>query len=388
VKRIILIILDSVGIGELPDSEQYGDKGSDTLGSIYKNVKNFSLKNMENLGLRSIRDTSIFSSEIIPHAAYGKMNEVSKGKDTTTGHWEIAGIHLNKPFPVYPDGFPENIIKEFENKTGRKILGNIVASGTEIIKRLGLEHVKTGYPIVYTSADSVFQIAAHEDIIPVKELYKMCETARAILTGENSVGRVIARPFTGNEGKYVRTTRRHDYSLSPTGKTVLDYLKENSYKVKGVGKIIDIFNNKGITDSVHTESNIDGIQKTLKYMDEDFEGLVFSNLVDFDMKYGHRNDIEGYASALKEFDDNLPIIKNKLKKDDILIITADHGCDPSTESTDHSREYVPLLVYRKNMETGIDLGIRKTFADIAKTIADYFGIINKLKGESFLKMIR
>jgi phosphopentomutase len=347
VKRIILIILDSVGIGELPDSEQYGDKGSDTLGSIYKNVKNFSLKNMENLGLRSIRDTSIFSSEIIPHATYGKMNEVSKGKDTTTGHWEIAGIHLNKPFPVYPDGFPENIIKEFENKTGRKILGNIVASGTEIIKRLGLEHVKTGYPIVYTSADSVFQIAAHEDIIPVKELYKMCETARAILTGENSVGRVIARPFTGNEGKYVRTTRRHDYSLSPTGKTVLDYLKENSYKVKGVGKIIDIFNNKGITDSVHTESNIDGIQKTLKYMDEDFEGLVFSNLVDFDMKYGHRNDIEGYASALKEFDDNLPIIKNKLKKDDILIITADHGCDPSTESTDHSREYVPLLVYRK-----------------------------------------
>jgi phosphopentomutase len=386
-KRITIIVLDSVGIGETPDSEDYGDVGSDTLGSIYKNIKHFSLPNMEKLGLRSIKGTSIFLPEIKVGASYGKMREVSKGKDTITGHWEMAGIILKTAFPTYPNGFPIDTIREFEEKIGRKTIGNIVASGTEIIKELGMEHQKTGFPIIYTSADSVFQIAAHEDVINIEKQYEICRMAREILVGEHLVGRVIARPFIGEKGLYERTSRRHDFSVNPISKTILDYLVEENFKVKGVGKIVDIFNNQGVTDFIHSDDNNDGIDKTIKYMNEKFDGLIFANLVDFDMKYGHRNNIEGYGKTLIEFDNRLPEILSILSEDELLIITADHGCDPSTESTDHSREYVPLIVYKKNGKINKDLGIRNTFADIAATISDYFCFHTDLPGESFLKQL-
>jgi phosphopentomutase len=377
-----------VGMGELPDAEKYGDRGSNTLSNIALNVKDFSLPNLQDLGLGNIDSIKAIEKANTPKGCFGRMAEKSAGKDTTTGHWEISGIILDKPFPVYPQGFPKEIIDAFEKAIGTKVIGNIAASGTEIIKMLGDEHVKTGYPIVYTSADSVFQIAAHEDVISIEKLYDMCSKARAILSGEHAVGRVIARPFIGSNGEYKRTARRKDFSLEPIGKTVLDYAKEKGYDVKAVGKIEDIFSNRGITHSVHTHSNSDGVDKTLEYLEENFEGIVFTNLVDFDMVYGHRNDVEGYAKALMEFDKRLPEIINALKDDDILFITADHGCDPTTESTDHSREYVPLLVYGKNLKQNVNLGTRSSFCDIAATIANYLGISEELPGKSFLDEIR
>jgi len=386
-KRAIIIVLDSVGMGELPDAGKYGDIGSNTLGNIAKNVPGFCLPNLESLGLGNIDGIIGYKPSKNPVGCYGRMAEKSAGKDTTTGHWEIAGLILDKPFPVYPKGFPEDVIKKFEESIGAKTLGNIAASGTEIIKLLGDEHVKTGYPIVYTSADSVFQIAAHEDVIPVEALYEMCQTARKILAGEHAVGRVIARPFVGESGSYKRTDRRKDFSLDPIGKTLLDYAVESGYRVKAVGKIEDIFNKNGITDSVHIHNNMDGVDRTLEYMRDDFEGILFTNLVDFDMLYGHRNNIEGYANALKEFDQRVPEILGQLSEDDLLIITADHGCDPFTDSTDHSREYVPLLVYGKKFKSNVNLGTRSTFSDVSKTIAHYLGINNSLMGESFLNSI-
>lgn len=383
--RVILIVLDSVGIGELPDANLYNDNGSNTLENIAKKIKGFSLPNLESFGLGMIDGVKKFKKNNNVIANYGKMAERSKGKDTTTGHWELSGIVLEKPFPVY-DKFPDEIIKNFEKKIGRSILGNYPSSGTEIIKLLGDEHVRTGCPIVYTSADSVFQIASHEDVVSIEELYKYCEIAREILVGEHSVARVIARPFSGDKGNYYRTKNRKDFSLIPPKDTMLDFLVKNKKEVVAIGKIEDIFCNKGITRSIHSKTNSEGIQETIKVVCEDFEGLIFTNLVDFDMLYGHRNNIEGYANALIEFDNCIPLILEKMKNNDILIITADHGCDPTTISTDHSREYVPLFVYSKNIENGINLGIRNSFTDVACSVLEYFNIANNFEGESFLHL--
>lgn len=377
-KRAIIIVLDGVGIGELPDAAAYKDEGSNTLVNLKKAVPTLNLKNMCDLGLGNIQGAEILGKVNTPKGLYGKLAEHSAGKDTTTGHWEISGIWLDKPFPTYPNGFPDDIILPFEKAIGRKVLGNCVASGTEIIKRLGDEHVKTGCPIVYTSADSVFQIACHEDVIPVSKLYEYCTIARKML----SVGRVIARPFIGSNGNYTRTERRKDFSLEPPENTLLDYVKASGMECAGVGKIEDIFAMRGITRSVHTTNNHDGIEQTIAYLKEDFGGLIFTNLVDTDMLYGHRNDIKGFASALEYFDSRLPDIIKAMKEDDILFITADHGCDPTTPSTDHSREYIFLLGYG-NLTPG-DIGIRSTYADIAKSIAMYLGIKENLRGRSFL----
>lgn len=382
-RRVIIIVLDSVGIGELPDASVYGDVGSNTLGSIAANIKGFTLPNMEKLGLGCIKGIAGFKPNDAPCGCFGKMAERSAGKDTTTGHWELAGITLDKPFPVYPQGFPEDVVHRFENAIGTKTLGNYPASGTEIIKVLGQQHVMTGYPIVYTSADSVFQIAAHEEIIPIERQYEICRTAREILDGEHAVGRVIARPFTGSEGNFVRTANRRDFSLKPPVKTILDHVKEAGMEVKAVGKIEDIFAGQGITEAVHINGNMDGVDKTLEFMRKSFDGLIFTNLVDFDMMFGHRNDVEGYAKALIEFDKRIPEIISTMDQQDILVITADHGCDPSTASTDHSREYVPLLVYGSSIKTGIDLGIRSTFADLAQTIARILGTDGEFGASSF-----
>lgn len=381
--RAIIIVLDSLGIGELPDAEEYGDTGSNTLKHIYENVKNFKLENLESLGLLNINGLNIKTSKKNIIGSYGKMKEASKGKDTITGHWEMMGLRIDKPFPVFKEGFPPKLISLFESKIGLKIIGNIVASGTEIIKQLGEEHIKTGYPIVYTSADSVFQIAAHEDIIKIKRQYEICSIAREILHGEYNVARVIARPFIGEIGNFKRTSRRHDYSINPIGKTLLEYIKESRLKVKCVGKIADIFNKKGITDTVSTISNMDTVDKTILYLKQNFNGIIFSNLVDFDMLYGHRNDTKGYANALINFDKRLPEIMRCMKSDDILYITADHGCDTITKGTDHSREFVPILVYGDNVKKGINLGERETFSDLGKTIADYLNINAKIFGLSF-----
>jgi len=384
-KRAVIIVLDSVGIGELPDAAKYGDTGSNTLGNIAASLDGFSLPNLESLGLGNIDDIKGFKKQNKPLGSYGRMAERSAGKDTTTGHWEIAGIILDKPFPVYPNGFPDEVIEEFEKRINTKIIGNYPASGTEIIKELGQQHVSTGYPIVYTSADSVFQIAAHEEIIPIEKLYEMCMVAREILKGDHAVGRVIARPFTGKDGNFVRTDRRRDFSLKPISKTMLDFACDKGLSVKAVGKIKDIFSNQGITHSVHTHDNMDGVDQTIKYLKEEFEGIVFANLVDFDMIYGHRNNVEGYANALIQFDNRLPEILWELKPDDLLIITADHGCDPTTESTDHSREYVPLLVYGNKIKSGINLGTRSTYADVAATVSEFLGTEAPQNGISFLK---
>jgi phosphopentomutase len=382
-KRAIIVVMDSVGIGELPDAGNYGDRGSNTLGNIAAAVGGLRLPNLERLGLGCIDGVKCLEAVNPPLGSYGRMAEKSAGKDTTTGHWEIAGIVLERPFPVYPDGFPEDVIRRFENAIGIKTLGNVAASGTEIIKELGRQHVMTEYPIVYTSADSVFQIAAHEDVIPVERLYEICRIAREILQGEHAVGRVIARPFTGSDGNYTRTDRRHDFSLKPIKETVLDGISEKGLKVKAVGKIEDIFCGSGITDSVHIHGNMDGVDKTLDYMKEDFEGLIFTNLVDFDMLYGHRNDAPGYARALAEFDGRIPELSAAMKEDDILIITADHGCDPTTPSTDHSREYVPLLLYGKKVKRGVNLGTRGSFTDVAQTLSEMFSIGADFGGDSF-----
>ncbi len=382
-RRGIIVVLDAVGIGELPDAAEYGDEGSNTLMHVKEQIPQLDLKNMCSLGLGLIDGYNVYEKTDNPAGAYGKMKERSKGKDTTTGHWEISGIHLDTPFPTYPDGFPADVIENFEKATGRKILGNYPASGTVIIQELGDEHIKTGYPIVYTSADSVFQIAAHEDVISVEELYKICETARKQLTGRHGVARVIARPFTGTSGNYQRTERRKDFSLPPVAPTLLDYAKEQRKTVACVGKIEDIFCNRGITKSVHTHTNAEGIEQTIKYINEDFEGLIFTNLVDTDMLYGHRNDVEGFAKSLQYFDDNLPRILSAMKDEDILFITSDHGCDPTTPSTDHSREHSLLLMYGKNIKPR-NLGTRETFSDIAKTIAEYIGVKGNLDGTNLL----
>lgn len=381
-KRIFLIVLDSFGVGEAPDSKDFGDEGSDTLRAISKS-KEFNINILKKMGIFNIDGIMYEKGVENPIASYGKAREVSKGKDTTIGHWEIAGLISENPFPTYPDGFPEDVIKEFSKETGRDVLCNKPYSGTEVIKVYGEEHIKTGALIVYTSADSVFQIAAHEEVVPVEELYKYCEIARKILTGKNSVARVIARPFIGEYPNFIRTSNRHDFSLVPPKDTMLNYLQREKFDVISVGKINDIFAGSGITESMRTTGNSNGMEVTMKMLEKEFTGLCFVNLVDFDMLYGHRNDIDGYARAITEFDKWLEGFIGMLKEEDLLIITADHGCDPSTPSTDHSREYIPILMYGKNVEPR-NLVIRKTYADIAKTVLDNFQIENNLPGESFL----
>ena len=386
-KRVFLIVMDSVGVGELPDAADYGDEGSNTVKAAATSGF-LDMPVMKSLGFFNIKGIDDMYDDIpaAPKYAVSRLAERSKGKDTTTGHWEISGIVSEKPMPVFSNGFPQEFIDEYSKRCGRGILCNKAYSGTAVIADYGKEHVETGSLIVYTSADSVFQIAAHEDVIPVEQLYEYCRIAREMLQGDLGVGRVIARPFDG-EWPYKRTPRRHDFSLVPPKDTMLDVLSNNGFDVLSVGKIIDIFAQKGITEHVRTENNEQGIERTLEYMDRDFEGLVFTNLVDFDMVYGHRNDAEGYAKALSYFDSRLPEILGKLKDDDILMITADHGCDPVTPSTDHSREYIPLVVYGKKLKTGINLGTRSSFADIGATILDYFGQKITIAGESFLKEI-
>ncbi|MDU4892478.1 MAG: phosphopentomutase [Clostridium sp.] len=387
-RKVVLVVLDSVGIGELPDAKQYGDEGSNTLGNIAKNVPGFSIPHLEALGIGNIEGVEDLIQCENPEGIFGRCSELSNGKDTITGHWEMAGVILEQPLKTYPEGFPKEIMDEFEEKIGRKTLGNVVASGTAIIEELGEEHIKTGYPIIYTSADSVFQIAANEDIIPLDELYKMCEIAREMLVGDKMVGRVIARPFKGmKKGEFVRTSNRHDYALEPFNKTVLEYVEEAGMPVAAVGKIKDIFTGKGVTESVSIKNNMDGVDKTLEMMKSHDKGFIFTNLVDFDMKFGHRNDVEGYAKALEEFDDRVPQLKEALGENDVLIITADHGCDPTTESTDHSREYIPVLVYGKNLKENVDLGTRNGFCDIGKTVLDLLNIENELVGNSFKNLI-
>lgn len=382
-KRVFLIVLDSFGIGEMEDAEAYGDKGTNTLQSVASSSE-FDMPNMKELGLFNIDGVTCREGVEQPTARIARMKEASKGKDTTIGHWEIAGIISKKPLPTYPNGFPQEILEAFSSATGRGVLCNKPYSGTEVIQKYGDEHVRTGNLIVYTSADSVFQIAAHEEVVPVETLYEYCQMAREILQGEHGVGRVIARPFVGTSGHYTRTPKRHDFSLEPPAVTMLDQLKAAGKDVISVGKIKDIFAGKGITDFVYTKGNEEGIERTLEYLDRDFEGLCFINLVDYDMLYGHRNDIDGYARALTYFDHSLPELMQKLRDDDILMITADHGCDPGyTVSTDHSREHTPFLMYGKNVAPA-NLGTRETFADIGATVLDYFGITPQFIGSSML----
>ncbi|MBQ8821624.1 MAG: phosphopentomutase [Lachnospiraceae bacterium] len=383
-KRVFLIVLDSFGIGEMEDAAAYGDYDVNTLRSVSASPF-FHVPNMKRLGLFDIEGITVGEKEGAHTGAVARLKERSKGKDTTIGHFEIAGVYSANPLPTYPEGFPPEIIKAFSEATGRKVLCNKPYSGTEVIKDYGKEHMETGALIVYTSADSVFQIAAHEDIVPVEQLYEYCKMARKILTGEHGVGRVIARPFIGEPGSFTRTARRHDYSIEPPSVTMLDQLKEAGKDVIGVGKINDIYAGKGLTEYVYTSGNADGIEKTLGYLDKEFEGLCFVNLVDYDSLYGHRRDVDGYAKALTYFDEKLPEILGKLRENDILIITADHGCDPGYEqTTDHTREYVPMLMYGKKVEPQ-NLGTRDTFADIGATVLDYFGIKPQFAGESMLR---
>ena len=382
-RRVFLFVLDSVGIGEMEDAADYGDVGTNTLKSAASSSF-FHMPNMQKLGLFNIDGVTCKEPVKEPIAVIARMKEASKGKDTTIGHWEIAGLISEKPLPTYPNGFPKEVLEEFSKRTGRGVLCNKPYSGTEVIKDYGDDHVKTGDLIVYTSADSVFQIAAHEDVVPLDSLYEYCHIAREILGGEHSVGRVIARPFVGTSGSYTRTTNRHDYSLLPPGTTMLDQVKDAGQNVIAVGKIHDIFAGKGITEFTYTKGNADGIEKSIAYMDKDFEGLCFINLVDYDMLYGHRNNIDGYAQALTYFDEKLPEIMGKLRREDVLMITADHGCDPGyTCSTDHSREHTPFLMYGENIKP-VNLGTRDTFADIGSTVLDYLGIVSKLQGKSML----
>lgn len=382
-KRVFLIVLDSFGIGEMPDAAKYGDEGSNTISAVSK-VDGFNMKNMRSYGLFNIDGVKCYKKSINPKGAFARMTEVSKGKDTTIGHWEIAGIQSEQPLPTFPNGFPEEVIDKFEELTGRKVICNKPYSGTQVLLDYGKEHVETGALIVYTSADSVFQIAAHEEVVPVEELYNYCEIAREMLVGEVGVGRVIARPFVGEYPNYTRTSNRHDYSLVPPKTTMLDQLKDNNYSVIAVGKINDIFAGKGITEFVRTKNNDDGMEKTIEFAKKEFEGLCFVNLVDFDMLYGHRNDVVGYANALTKFDEQVTDVISNLNEEDILIITADHGCDPTTPSTDHSREYTPMVMIGKKVKSGTNLKTRESFADIAATILEYFGVEQEVSGESFL----
>lgn len=383
-KRVFIIVLDSCGIGEMPDSHLWNDEGSNTLRSI-RESKEFNCPNLKKLGLFNI-DT-VGGGVKKPLASYARMKETSMGKDTTIGHWEIAGIISPNPLPTYPDGFPDEVIEEFSRLTGRKVLCNKPYSGTEVIKDYGEEHVKTGALIVYTSADSVFQIAAHEDVVPIEQLYEYCSIARNMLQGKHGVGRVIARPFTG-EYPFTRTANRHDYSLEPQGTTMLDVIKENGLDSISVGKIYDIFAGVGFTESHRTKSNANGMDIAIDIARGEFNGLCFVNLVDFDMKFGHRNDIDGYAKAMTEFDKQLGEFLRLMRCDDLLIITADHGCDPATPSTDHSREYVPCLIYGNNIKKGVNLGTRDSFADIAASVLEYLELDpQRVSGESMLNVI-
>lgn len=384
-KRLFLIVLDSFGVGELPDAYKWHDEGSNTLGAIRKHP-NFHCPELTKMGLFNIE--GVDGGVSAPTASYARMREQSMGKDTTIGHWEIAGIISPEPLPTYPNGFPQEVIEEFEQKTGRKVICNKPYSGTEVIKDYGREHVQTGALIVYTSADSVFQIAAHEDVVPVDELYKYCEIARKMLVGKHGVGRVIARPFTG-EYPFTRTANRHDFSLLPPADTMLNLLQGAGYDTISVGKIYDIFAGSGISESHRTTSNAHGMQVTKELQAKDFSGICFTNLVDFDMKYGHRNDVAGYAAAATEFDNFLPSFLNDMREDDVLLITADHGCDPATPSTDHSREYTPMLVCGKHIKSGVNLGTRASFADISATVLEYFGVAKaNTRGESFFNKVK
>lgn len=385
-KKVILIVLDSVGIGALPDAADYGDAGAHTLRHVV-NACHTRIPNLMKLGLCNIEGAGFGEAQPAPIAAYARMREVSAGKDTTTGHWEIAGVKLDQPFPTFPEGFPAAFIEAFEARTGRGTIGNYPSSGTAILDQLGEEHMKTGKLIVYTSADSVFQIAAHEEIVPVDELYRYCELAREMLQGELGVGRVIARPFIGTPGAFVRTGRRRDFSMPPP-RNLLDALSSAGLTVFGVGKIEDIFCHRGLTGSNHASGNPACIEATLRSMEEDYSGLLFTNLVDYDMLYGHRNDVQGYSDALEAFDQKLPEIYARMNEGDMLIITADHGCDPTHPGTDHTREHTPMLCYQKGIGKGVDLGTRATYADISATILDFFDLDNPFTGTSFLEETR
>jgi len=388
-QRVICIVLDSVGIGELPDAASYGDTGANTLGSIAAAMPSgLHLPNLGRLGIGHLTPIRGVPPTPSPSGAYARLAERSAGKDTLVGHWELMGVISPKPFPTYPKGFPEELISAFEERIGRKILGNYPASGTVIIEELGEEHLRTGYPIVYTSADSVFQVAAHEEVIPVPELYRICRIARELLTGEHRVARVIARPFIGKPGHFFRTANRRDFAAPPPKPTLLDALKQAGYQVIGVGKIGDIFSMRGLTDSLHTEDNMDGVDKLLQAMGTILErGLLLANLGDFDTRYGHRNNVQGYAQALEAFDDRLPEVTQSLQKEDILIITADHGCDPTIPHTDHTREYTPCLVAGEAVRSGVDLGTRPTFADVGATIAQLLRVRRPESGTSFAEEI-
>ncbi|MFD2762290.1 phosphopentomutase [Lentibacillus juripiscarius] len=388
-KRVFLIVMDSVGIGEAPDAKQFNDEGADTLGHIAERMDGLSMPNMAKLGLSNIREIKGIEKAASPKAHYTKMQEASNGKDTMTGHWEIMGLNIQQPFRTFPNGFPDELITELETKTGRKVIGNKPASGTAIIEELGKEHMDTGALIVYTSADSVLQIAAHEEVIPVEEQYNICEIARELTLDEKyMVGRVIARPFVGEPGSFERTPNRHDYALKPFGRTVMNEMKDSDFDVVALGKISDIYDGEGITEAIRTADNDDGMTKFIDSMSKEFTGLNFLNLVDFDAKYGHRRDPEGYGKALEAFDARLPEVLEKLNEDDLLIITADHGNDPIHHGTDHTREYVPLLVHHPAMEVGTELPLRKTFADIGATVADNFSIKMPDHGTSFLNDIK
>ncbi|RLD13005.1 phosphopentomutase [candidate division KSB1 bacterium] len=387
-QRALILILDGVGVGELPDAAAYGDTGSNTLGNLAKAIGGLNLPNLEKLGLGKIIPIQGLNPDIKAQASYGKMNEVSAGKDSTSGHWEIAGLILEKPFPTYPNGFPKEILDEFTKRTGYEVIGNKPASGTEIIKELGEEHLRTGKLIVYTSADSVFQIAAHEKLVPVDKLYEICQTAREILRGEHAVGRVIARPFVGeNANDFVRTPRRKDFSLKPHKPILHQILKEHGWPVVSIGKIFDLYAGVGITKAVKTHNNAEVMDAILRELQQTDHGFIMANLVDFDMLWGHRNDTQGFYNGLKEFDAWLPAFLDQLKQTDLVIITADHGNDPTTPSTDHAREYVPLLAFGPNFKKDVNLGTRKTFADVQATLAEYFGVPKTEAGESFLSQI-
>ncbi|WP_339294940.1 phosphopentomutase [Paenibacillus sp. FSL W7-1279] len=387
--RIHLIVLDSVGIGEAPDAADFDDIGSDTLGHIARECGGLNMPNMAALGLSNIREIEGIPAADQPRAYYTKMQEASNGKDTMTGHWEIMGLYIDTPFRVFPDGFPDELIQRIEEKTGRKVIGNKPASGTEIIEELGEEHVKTGALIIYTSADSVLQIAAHEDIVPLKELYEICEFCREItLEDPYMLGRIIARPFIGEVGSFKRTANRHDYALKPFGRTTMNEMKDAGLDVIALGKISDIYDGEGITKAVRTVSNMDGMDKMVQTLGEPFKGLSFLNLVDFDAVYGHRRDPQGYGQALEDYDRRLPEVFEKMTENDLLIITADHGNDPTYKGTDHTREYVPLLVYSPRFTEGKELPLRKTFADIGATVADNFGVKLPEHGTSFLNDLK
>lgn len=387
IRRAILIVLDSVGVGELPDADEYGDAGSNTLAHTAEAVGGLKLPNLRALGLGNIITIMGVPPAVKPLGCFGKMAEESAGKDSTTGHWEIAGIVTTEPFPLYPNGFPAEVIVPFERGIGRGVIGNYPASGTEIIKELGEEHLQTGKPIVYTSADSVFQIAAHEEIVPIEELYRWCEIARGILTGPNAIARVIARPFAGSPGEFYRTPRRRDFSLPPPEPTLLDRVHDAGGEVIAIGKIEDIYAGRGITEALHTPDNAGVTEETIRVVASGRGALVMANLVDFDMRYGHRNDPQGYADALQAFDREAPRLLSAMSDGDMLIITADHGCDPTTESTDHSREYVPLLVIGPSLRQGVDLGIRKTFCDVTATVTDVLRLQLPPCGASFARAI-